>query len=282
MLKCLTAVLLLGCGTTVLAGPAYPEIAYVKEVSGPSYEIYLVNPDQSGLAQIYTTTRAIRSLDLKPGGGEIAFVEGEAVVRQRFDTSGIPGFRSLVPTTCPARSVDYHPSDGSLLIAEACANTSTVKKINANGAVQNLLSTSTGVNNARWLPGGFGFVYYKYQYENQIASATVRVAENGSDVLVWTDSTPSRYYWFDVGRGERVALVTDVPSYVSLDLVSGQTSGGSISGADAHFSPDNTRVLYRGPADPVTRLTRLQILNKDATTTFLTQYGKFGVKDWRN
>ena len=51
-----------------------PPVAYVKRVSNGD-EIYLVNPDKTGLIRVYKarSKTQIPQFDLRPGGGEIAF-----------------------------------------------------------------------------------------------------------------------------------------------------------------------------------------------------------------
>src|SRR5688572_32768258 len=67
-----------------------PPIAYVKRVSNGD-EIYLVNPNNTGLTRIYKAPSKIQvtMLDLRPGGGEIAFLENFAKLKiLAFDSLG--------------------------------------------------------------------------------------------------------------------------------------------------------------------------------------------------
>src|SRR5688500_2295970 len=116
------AALIVATLSTLGIVPAYaqtgggPPIAYVK-VGGTSQEIYLVNPDGSGLKKIYGTAskRAIGSVDLKPGGAEVAFTEygkGTPRVIKIITLSGSTpvGQPRTLSGPCAVDTVDYHPT----------------------------------------------------------------------------------------------------------------------------------------------------------------------------
>ena len=77
MLRPLMIATMLGAGAVTAARAGGPEIAYVK-AAGSSPELYLVNADGTSLTKLYTAPRKtnLSSPDLKPGGNEVAFMEG--------------------------------------------------------------------------------------------------------------------------------------------------------------------------------------------------------------
>src|SRR5688500_15501200 len=75
MFRALCMLSVLFWGTAAAAAGTGPEIAFVK--AGTYSEIYLVDPDGSRLRLLYRSGQRLRifTIDMKPGGGELAFEE---------------------------------------------------------------------------------------------------------------------------------------------------------------------------------------------------------------
>ena len=93
MLRPVLAAALLAIGTTAVAQTAGgPPIAYVKRVSNGD-EIHLVSPEGTEGRRIYKARSKVQitQLDLRPGGGEVAFLEGFTTLKiLAFDDLGRP------------------------------------------------------------------------------------------------------------------------------------------------------------------------------------------------
>ena len=164
------AVLLATTATNVQAQTSGgPPIAYAK-VAGSGQEIYLVNPDGSGLKKIYATPakRSVAWLDLKPGGGEVAWVEaGSGSPRQikilSLDGAGNPvGSPRALVGPCAPDTVDYHPTGPLLIISDICSQNPRIASVGTDGTGYSILvSGSAYLNKARWLRDGVSYVYVR-------------------------------------------------------------------------------------------------------------------------
>lgn len=147
------------------AGAAYaqstggPPIAYVK--SGTWKEILLTNPGGTGTIRIHRTGKSIGAIDLRPGGGEITFVEAGLLRTLKFEDSGRTislsnprGFGCA--STAQADRMDYHPDGGPMLVADACGR---LWALASSSADPELIASGPTITNPRWLPDGSGFVY---------------------------------------------------------------------------------------------------------------------------
>src|SRR5690242_14249326 len=145
---------------------AAPPIAYTKE-AGTKYEVYLTNPNGSGTVKLFTSAarNAIGVLDMNPAANEIAIAESRATGFKiiRYTDAGLPGTVTTFDDGCYVRYLDYHPSDGSLLVNRQCLNPQTVEiRVWRNGAYQDPILSTDGMNDSysqvRWLGDGSGFL----------------------------------------------------------------------------------------------------------------------------
>jgi hypothetical protein len=278
------AALLATTATAQAQAAGGPSIAYVK-VAGSAQEIYLINPDGSGSKKLYTSARktSIGSIDLKPGGGELALVERSgasgALKIISFDAQGnaIGAPRSLT-TGCVPDYVDYHPSDPLLLVTAVCGSTIGVGTIGTDGsgfALDHQGPTPTNwYGQARWLPDG------SYVYVRAVSASANQLCRNacdGSD-LIYSSPAISR---IDVARtrSDR-ALVEQGTPYVSELDFNTATMIFSLQGTDGHYSPDDQRILFETPH--AASGDYLHIRNSDGSIFRLTGKGDYGAKDWRN
>ena len=289
---------LLSCCSALLAGVTLtptahaqnaggPEIAFVK-VGGTTQEIYLVNPDGTGLKRLYAAGRkmAIGWIDLKPGGNEIAFTEygngSPRVIKVlQFDNSGNAiGAARTVNATCGVDTVDYHPTEPKLIISDFCPNDARIAAINTDGSGYSVLVTNNGsyLNKARWLMDGSSYVYVRAPLNGgqmQICRNACRADEG--EVL----RTISGNWFLDVGR----TAPTIIHDYAGGNTTEINATTGSILrdpivvGNGAHYSGDDTRVLFETPHSA--KGDYLHILNANGTITRLTAKGEYGPSDWR-
>jgi hypothetical protein len=285
MIRSLTIAALLATTATAQAQTVGgPSIAYVK-VAGTASEIYLVNPDGSGSKKLYTAARkaGIGSIDLKPGGGELAFIERSGATGAlkiiSFDAQGnaTSAPRSLA-TGCVPDYVDYHPSDALLLVTAVCGSTIGVGTIGTDGSGFALAhqgpTQTTWYGQARWLADG---TYVYLRAVSASANQLCRNACEGSD-LIFSSPTITRV---DVARtrSDRALVDQGTPYVGELDFTTA-TIIFSLQGTDGHYSPDDQRILFKTPH--AASGDYLHIRNADGSIFRLTGKGDYGAKDWRN
>lgn len=281
-----------------LSATGGPGIAYSIQ-SGSTYSIYLVNPDGTGTVKLYTAPvkTNIVELDMRPGGNELAIIEGSAARNSlkiiTYTDAGARTSVNAVPMDgCTATGIDYHPSgDGSLIVARYCgaAQDLEIRRF-ANGAFDSspIVTLGTGVDNAmgqiRWLGDGSGFLL---AYTNTTSGARIQrheLSNPSAPVTVWSMGSPSSLpSWFDVARCSGALdsscskfLYTDASwnlHRVHFDDFGGTDEGVLMAGADGHYSPDNSHILYR-----VSNKTSQQL---KIDSNLLVAKGTFSGKDWR-
>ena len=265
-----------------------PEIAYVK-AAGSNQELYLVNPDGSALTKLYTGPRktSLSWLDLKPGGNEIAFMEGLRVKVQKFHdngqangtASGIPG-----PPCSITQSPDYHPSgDGTLVFIAACGfgnfQVMTYKSGDAGPAA---LFTVSASNRIRWSRTG-DYLYYDEAVSP--TSAEMRLKRRNVATGAVTDFGAIRdLNTFDVTRtGDRLAFgSTLAPKLLDFATMSDVSQATALcEGTDIHFSPADTQIVYVTPHSAKGDYILIKASNCSGSPFSLTGKGSWGTKDWR-
>ena len=278
-----------------IATPAFsaPPIAYAKEV-GSGFDLFLSNPDGTGAVKLYSgpAKNSIGPIDMNPAANEVAIVEsrspGFKIVR--YTDAGVRTTVTTFNDGCHVRRLDYHPSDGSLLVMRHCLNPQTVEiRQWINGAYGPAFVSTDGqaetFDQVRWLGDGSGFLvgYFK-QYEG--ASIQRRNLSNPSaPTTIWSSSTMAPSPIFDVARCQGGPLencsklvYTDQSNNIH-ELTFSAFGGGSdtivATGYDAHYSPDNSRILIR---NQVKGGATLNVTNPAQTTAAKAQYNG---KDWR-
>ena len=167
---------------------------------------------------------------------------------------------------CTAQGVDYHPSDGSLLVARYC-NQAAIQEVRryfpaANSWAGDPLFGVTDGNpdkaagKVRWLGDGSGFLWAEADTTNGARIERHSLANPYSPVTIYRTGSLSLPQWFDVARcagalGPDCAklLVTDQAGGIHLVTFDdfGGTDQGTLftSAADGHYSPDNAHILWR-------------------------------------
>jgi hypothetical protein len=287
--------LLLGTAliATSLSAPAVaqsaggPQIAYVK-VSGSTNEIYLVNPDGSGLKKLYTAPRkyGITTLDLKPGGNEIAFVERASGVPATLkkisfnDAGAAVGTATTIALPCAPDYLDYHPTEPKLIFSAICGTNSTLATVNTDGSAFTALhqgpTQTTFHGQPRWLPDGT----YVYVYADDAMQLHLCRNECVAADRFYSASNIGRV---DVGRTANTALVDGPSIYISeVDAAAGAVLRSNfITGRGGHYSPDDRNILYA--TNHSASGDYLQIYNGNTgQIARITAKGTFGPADWRN
>jgi len=272
-----------------------PPIAYVK--AGGSQEIYLVNVNGSGATRLYTAPRktGIASLDLRPGGNEIAFVEtasGKPRVLKvlKFSNAGVKlGEPVTVPNLCAPDYVDYNPvasEPPTVLISEVCNGIKSIISIRTDGSGRTVLQQGPEANfyvgQPRWLKDGVSYVYVQALDSNPTQQRLCRNAcDAGAGELLWTGQ---QVIWLDVGHNDNRILFN--PGNSEMKMINGDTGADLtpspfISGTGGHFSPDGRYVLFETP-----HMASGDYLHIYDTATGLasriSSKGEYGPTDWRN
>jgi hypothetical protein len=272
-----------------------PPIAYVKRASNGD-EIYLTNADKTGLIRLYKAPSKIQitMLDLRPGGGEIAFLEGFAKLKIiAFDdygraSPGNPRTIRTVSSPCTVESPDYHPSNGTLLFVEGCGRDRAVRTVQrgANSADGSALFSGVAVFRARWSRTGDTIYYIGLRAGAAGSDPTYlyrRTGSAGSEELGVLNS----WNTFDVARtGEKVYWGSE-PSFSLLDFASGTATSDAVTlncpaGSRMTRSPDDTHMVFqsawaRGKGNYV----MVGVTNCAVDPTALTGAGSWGWTDWR-
>jgi Tol biopolymer transport system component len=280
MFRSLFAAALLG-STALAAAQAQTfadlPIAYVKG-GGSGAAIYLTNDTGSQTVKIYSTPSkaAIPSIDLKPQGGEIAFVElrnGRLALKVLTFGSSQP---RTITTQCAPHTVDYHPGGATLIIADGCSDHVMISTVGTDGTGYQVLRDGVWFDSPRWLRDGTSYVYAR-----AVDANGQQLCRNGCDSsggeLLWSGPQVGR---MDVGRAGDDVLFDRGTSYLSkVNALTGELQSNMFSGIGGHFSPDDTRILYTTPHSKPGDY--LQIRNANGLSTRITDKGTYAVSDWR-
>jgi len=272
---------------------AAPTIAYTNSTGGNA-DLYLINPDGSGKVLLYSSPNRsnIGLIDMDPKSNRLVITEGGSK-GFKLITYNDAGVRQTVtpvnPDGCFIEGIDFHPTDGSLIVGRYCQATSVLEVrrwtsagydsaplFNAGDPQTNAIST------VRWLGDGTGFFL---QYGNvstgfHIQRHSLNNPSAPVDVYLNPDYTKG-FGTFDVAR---CAPSVDCSKLVASDQqnlyeIHFDDFGGSApvllrAGTDGHYSPNNSQMLYRVPAAK-----NGQQLMIDSAV--LVSKVSAGAKDWR-
>ena len=276
MFKPLIALVALTASTSAFAQIG-PEIAYAKQ-SGSGFEIYLVNSNGTGLVRLYrgAAKKLIAHLDIKPGGGEIAFVEGNALKTLTYNNSGVAtGAPTIINSTCYNNTVDYSPDGSSLLYTASCNQVGQVLRFPGTG---DPLAVTGFLSSARWLRDGLGFLYVANAAQPGTTELRKRMFADGAETVL----LPTEGGKFDVSRSGSSLLVTNGQGYTSeYSIADGSLTStpNFITGTDGHYSPTDDRILYE--TRHVASGDYLIIRQSSGSISRLTGKGEYSAQDWR-
>jgi len=281
--------------------PGGAPVAYAVN-SGKTIDVDLSNADGSGKVKVYSTSSKTNlwQIDVRPGGNQLAVVEQISPTIMSnikiisYSDSGVASAPIVVPPgNCQVLGIDYHPTDGSLLVSRYC-NQATVIEVRrlVNGVydstpiiTQNNASGDTAAGYVRWLGDGSGFLL---AIGTSTGGGTIerRMMSNPyAPVTVYNTGSFALPTWFDVARCagaldsscSKILVTTreGVLHLVTFDSFGGTDQGviHSPNATDGHFSPDNSRILWRYQTH-----SGYQLMIDNAV--FLSKGGT-GVKDWR-
>lgn len=269
--------------TPSLAAGVGPQIAYVK--SGTYSEIYLVDPDGTRLRQLYRSGRSLRifALDMRPGGGELAFEEvassgGNGTLKViRYDNSGTRLATKSIPA-CRILFLDYHPdpSRSELLYGDSCGGT---RVLNTATMASTPVAVAPGINKAVWR-GGSEFIYN-------------RSTPSASEILLAPVSSPAATTVvgevrlasnMDLSTSGNLLLVdpVDFGELSLFNMTTGQEQKSWQIGQHGRFSPDGTQVVYVSGYDVRGSYVFIRKFDGSGSKVTLAAKGAFGPVDWRN
>jgi len=234
---------------------AAPPIAYAKLGSRGAQEVWLINPDGSSPTRVYSGPAkvSLSDLDVRPGGGQLAFIEGGTAIKVvSYDTSGVQTRVDIVPQAAGCRDygLDFR-GDGALLYGSNCGSGTSlnVKEWNGATSIDLIANAKNQVNKIRWLRDGSGFVW-------QTATATgleFRKSDLGNPsswTVIWkipypTGSVPN----LDMAH-QTDAMILNFGSSTQIERVPFDFAGVGpatvvATGGDGHFGPDDNQILYR-------------------------------------
>jgi hypothetical protein len=274
-----------------------PPIAYVKRVSNGD-EIHLISADGTERLRIYKAPSKITipMLDLRPGGGEVAFLENYYTLKiLAFDELGrpLPGNPRLirrVSSPCSLESPDYHPTNGSLLFVEGCGRDRAVWTVQSGASQRDAtpLFSSVPVFRARWSRLG-DTIYYIGLRDGAASSDPTylyrRVGTAGPEEL----GVLNTWSTFDVARaGEKVFWSVDANGFKMLDLsVAGATTADAVLlncpyGTRMTRSSDDNQMAFQSPqARGKGNYVMIGVTNCATDPTALTGQASWGPLDWR-
>jgi hypothetical protein len=282
MFKALYALGLLLTGSVAAAAGTGPEIAFVK--AGTYSEIYLVDPDGSRQRLLYRSGQRLRifTMDMKPGGGELAFEEvaccssaNAALKIVRYDNAGIRLETRSLPV-CRISSLDYHPSGSDLLFHDSCAG---ARRLNTSTMASTPLSIPAGTNKVGWRNATE--LVYNRSTPTASEMLVASLSSPDSTTVVGTAELASS---MDVSTaGDRVLI--DPVDYGRLDLFN-LNSGANLSnfqiGHYGRFSPDDQHVVYVTGYDVRGSYVMIRRTDGSGSPFRLASKGPFGPVDWRN
>ncbi len=281
MIRTLSGLALLLASTVAAAAGVGPEIAYVK--AGNTSEIYLVDPDGSRVRSLYRSAQRMRifTLDMKPGGGELAFEEVGSTAATAtlkvvtYDDAGSRLSTKSLPV-CRILSLDYHPSGSDVLYLDSCSG---ARRLNTTTMTSTPLAVPTGINKVSWR-GSEELVYN-------------RSTASASEILVAPLSAPGSLAAvgevrlassMDVSTSGAAVLVDPVDwGTLSLfNMSSGVEQKDWQIGHYGRFSPDGLSVVYVSGYDVRGSYVFIRTTNGSGSLVRVASKGPYGPVDWRN
>lgn len=261
------ALLLSATTIAVPAEAAGPPIAYAKEV-GSGFSIFVTNPNGTGTLKLYSgPSKNSLIVDMNPalsgGSNELAVVASRATGFKiiRYTDAGVVQPIQNFDDGCYVDSLDFHPTNGSLLVVRRCNNPQLVEvRVWSGGSYGAPIASTDGMNSsyrsARWLGDGSGFLV-RY---GEVGSGTVIQRRNMSNPslpsTVWSSTDLGAALNLDTARCAG-ALVTSCMKFLYGDGADrvrevqysdfGMESDTVVvaNGWGGRYSPDNSRILHR-------------------------------------
>ena len=279
--------LLIGTAASAQVGP---EIAYAKANGIP--EVHLINPDGTGGRLLYSAPRGteIFHVDIRPGGGQLALEEHKTPKRGAnptnstikiidYDGNGsMVGSIRTMPLTCLTGSLDYHPTDGTLLYRNCSPQ--RIYRLNTTTMASSDLGLVHDAFIASWLDATRILYHVNATNFADRKLWTVSTADLSAATEV-VDSPPGT---LDTSTSGDKALLSPGSDVRLVDVTAETIEMFQTEAQRGHFSPDDQKVIY------ITGITFgkpgqfIIIRNFDGSgsPTNLVGRGKFTALDWRN
>lgn len=279
--------LLIGTAATAQVGP---EIAYAKGNGSP--EIHLINPDGTGDRLLYSAPRGteIFHVEIRPGGGQLALEEHKTPKRGAnptnstikiidYDANGLMvGSVRTLPLTCLTGSLDYHPTDGTLLYRNCSPQ--RIYRLNTTTMTPSDLGLMQDAFIASWLDATRILYHVNAMNlaERKLWTVSTTALSAPTDVV---GSPPGT---LDTSTSGDKALLSPGSDVRLVDVTAKTVEMFQMEAQRGHFSPDDQKVIY------ITGITFgkqgqfIMIRNFDGSgsPTNLVGRGKFTALDWRN
>jgi hypothetical protein len=285
---------LLAAGSAGAATLYDPQVAYTV-VSGTSTNLMLANADGSRAVKVASYRGLLTGLDFAPGGGRIAYLDGQGIKVLAYTASDTGITVTGVQTLAAAASgvgfsaPDFSPDGTRIAYIKSTSTVPQAVRVVAASTGAELASfTCSPCDNVRWLRAGPGDGFAYIHYVNAKAEIwTALVNGDGSvtagPVLTTAGQAFGAIGEFDVAH-TRDALVF-VAAYatgsrqVEFDLYS-QALTDRGAGERPHFSSDDSAIVGRSPHSS----SGDYVVSTDVATglqTRLTKKGNYGATDAR-
>ena len=270
----------------VLISPAVPATA--ADIGPPiAYSIgrnlYLASSDGSSTKLLYSgrSRKSIFGVQLKPGGGEVAFEEtaccsiptSSLLKIVRFDSSGTRvGTPASLSVCGHVTTLAYHPGDGSLLYASSCNQ--PLKRLNTTSMASTSVSLAHKASKVSWLPNGTEFIYAANAkiWRVPVATPSSPTAVGDADCVQSLDAgnVTGRALWTNACGGalKLINLATGVSSSLR-------------QGAEARFSPTDSQYAYLTPQTTSGRYLLISQTDGSGTQVRIGAQAKYLSVDWR-
>ena len=277
--------LLSGTAATAQVGP---EISYATSAGGRA-EIHLINSDGTSHSLLYRggSRSEIFHVDIRPGGGQLAIEEhirgnprqpaNSAIKIIDYDANGsIVGSVRTLQLNCLTGSLDYHPTDGTLLY-RSCAIPARIQRLDTTTMTSSDLGLAHNAFIAGWLDATH-ILYYAH-LEDKLWTVSTGALASPTEVL--SLSFPGA---LDTATSGDKGLWSDGAQIHLIDIAAKQISPFQTPGQRGHFSPDDQDVVYI-TGNSVGKNGQFVIIRRtdgSGAPTNLVGRGSFTAVDWRN
>ncbi|MEO6113693.1 MAG: hypothetical protein ABIP07_04505 [Sphingomicrobium sp.] len=269
--RCTIAFIALTTSFAATAAGVGPEIAFLKDGGRAGKEVYLVNPDGTGLRKIHAA-QGIEQIALRPDGRELALSFGGNIRFISLNESGVPGSTRDVKGSPLVGDMDYR-ADGTLIYSIATWPRQ-VRTIAPGVATSELIFTVPGnISGLKWMRDGVSVIF-----DND----NIVMKRNAAGEIS-TLASPGYFPAFlGMVRTADRAIVASWTASSSLDLTSGAVSSTCKPMSMMSFSANDAQMVYRQPAGPYNG-TYLLVQKTDCSggVIRLGSRGAFLDVDWR-